>query len=790
MFANAEPAAKSSDVPISVKANTLTKTEEVPAARSDRIIVKNADTMKRTKDNVIQLKGNVHIIFGENSIMCDEAYIRQTTEEVEAIGDIYFSSPSAIVSGDRLIMNYKTQIGTIFNGVIKMDQVVLEGDIINKKGDREYEAISAEYSACTTCPPAWSFSGSKINATTGGYAHIRNSVLKIVKVPIFWLPYLIVPLNSKRQSGFLFPGFGYSKVSGFLLSEQFFWAISDSTDATITGRFYQRRGYKANFNYRYVLAEQSRGEADVGYISDRIFSNDDVMTRNGYAGKKIDRWHLKYFHTYVLPHDFIQKVDLKTASDLRYARDFKGDFSGWGDAAFDNRVSLTKNTENMHTSVDTSIYVNQLKENPISDNSDAVHRFPEIRHSLLPVQIGNSPFVFNMDTKYNNFARDGYTFDDRTASFDIEKNVDRIGVYNSESDLIRTGQRLDLTPRISAPLALGRYIDIIPSLSYRETDYQFALGEKKKVERRLFRTDVSARTRFSRIFGEDNPEPKAIRYRHEIVPEITHTSIPWVHRQTHPFFGPTDEDAFYASNTALTDSDNLQFDYYDRLYERNLFTFSLSNYLIRKNWSDNTAQYNQIALFRLAQSYDYYESIKRGHPNQPWSDITGLLDVRLGFFETNTLVHYYPYHNVANTAARIKFIHPREHFIQFDFTQTFPIEKGKQALSENRSEDLVTSLGFVMPYATVAGHTTYTLYRDRHQNPPILGGNLDHNATYTRVPRFHNYGFSVTLKPPGNCWGITYAQEHTDTDINYTFNAIFLFDGKNATSISPAKDLL
>lgn len=750
----------------------------ITGGKDDRIAI-NADSMKQIpKDNTIHLQGHVRVIFGDNTLMSDEAFIRRNTQEVEAIGNIYFTSPSAIVSGDRLIMNYKTKIGTIYNGVIKMDQVIFEGDIINKKGEREYEAVSADYSACTTCPPAWSFYGTRINATTGGYAYIKNSVLKIVKVPVFWLPYLIVPLNSKRQSGLLFPAFGYSSKSGFVYDQNFFWAIDDSTDATVTARFYQHRGYKSLLNYRYVLTEQSNGEADVGYIGDNLLAGDSIMKATGYENKKIDRWHLKYAHTYVMPHDFVHKINLKMASDLRYSRDFQGDFPGWGDPALDNRMSLTKNTESSHSSADASIYVNQLKEHPISDNSDAVHRFPELRYSLMPQKIFNTPFHFSFNTKYNNFARDGYTFDDRkkdsSGNFTPETDTSKIGIYNSDTDLIRTGQRLDLSPRISAPFSLGPYVDILPSIAYRETLYQFALGEKKSAERRLVRTDVSARTRFSTVINDDDTNPRATKYKHEVVPEITHTSIPWTQRQNHPFFGPTDEDSYYASNTALNDSDNLQFDYNDRINERNLFTFSISNYLIRKQWEGDNAQYNQIALFRLSQSFDYYESIKKSDPNQPWSEIEGLLDVRLNFFETNTLVRYYPYQNVATTAARVKGIHPRGHYLQFNYSQTFAISKGSTVRTESRGESLETAAGFVMNYATIAGKITYALVSDL--------------ATGKSTHKFKNPGYILTLRPPGNCWSITFGQEQIESgEIKYSFNFLFMFDGKNATNINPTK---
>lgn len=733
--------------------------------QNNRIII-NADSMKRnSNDGSIVLKGNVQVIFGDHSLSCNEAVIHQKTQEIEATGGIYLASPSAIVSGDKATINYRNKTGTIYNGIIKMDQVIFEGEMIIKKGEKEFEAIKADYTACTTCPPAWNFTGSNISASYGGYAYIRSPILRVVRVPIFWLPYLIVPLNSKRQTGLLFPTYGLSSKSGFNISLPFFWAISESTDATLTAKHWVLRGTKGIANYRYVLTEESRGEADVGLIEDRLLSNDTYFKDKSEDGKKITRWHTKYKHTYVLPHDFVHRMDINAASDLRYSRDFYQEFQGWGDPALENRMSLTKNTETIHSSADAAIYVNQLKEEPLSNNLDAVHRFPELRLSMIPRRLWESPFLFNFDVNYDNFTRESRAFDDRVLSGNklvpqTDPTASDYGVYSSSTDLIRTGQRTDMQPRISMPVSLGPYIDILPSATYRETHYQFPVKEQATAQRRLFRTDISARTHFSKIFSNSD-NPRGNRYRHEIVPEITHTSIPWVQRQNHPFFGPSDEESFFTSNTALSDADeNKQFDYHDRLYERNLFTFALSNYLIRKKWTDDKSEYSRIALFRLSQSYDYYESVRKTDPRQPYSDISALLDVRLDWFETNTLVRYYPYQNVTTSASRVRLVHPRKHYIEFNYSQDIQIIKGQSINLSNRTEDLITTAGVYFNQVGLEGKSQYSFV----------------------THKFSNYGYLLTLKPPGDCWYIAFGQERKQDELLYTFTASFLFDGKTAVN--------
>lgn len=725
-----------------------------------------ADSVRRV-GNRIELSGNVHVIFGSHSLKCEQATVHLDRKEVEASGNIFLATPEITMSGERININYETKVGTLFQGVIKMDQVLFEGEIIHMLGEREFEAVQADYTACTTCPPAWNFTGSKVSGTVGGYAHIRNPIIRVVKVPVLWLPYLIVPLNSKRQTGLLFPNWGYSDREGFSYGQSLFWAINQNTDATLTGQYFARRGLRGLAEYRYKLTDTTEGRAEYGYLSDKILTQDQFYRDKGLEGRALNRWHFKYDHQYDLPNNFVHRTNLKLLSDLRYPRDFSSDVQGWRDSAIENRMSLTRNSESIHMSLDAAHYRNMIRSDPQDQNLDSVHRFPEIRASLAPSRILGGPFLFDLDTKYVNFAREWYAFDDRKrvgSTFTSEDDPNAIGVYNSDRDLIRTGQRLDVTPRVSLPFALGPYVDVLPSISYRESQYRFPITGQDSAERRLIRSDVSFRTRFSRVFG-DLENHKATRYRHEIVPEIKHTAIPWSARSRHPFFGITDEDSYFTANTALTDFDeNKQFDYHDRLYERNLITAGISNYLIRKKWELENPVYKQIVLFRVQQSYDYAEAIRPGDPRQPYSDISGLLDVRLDWFETNSLVRYYPYQNVATAFSRVRLIHPRRHSLDVIYSQDYQIVKGQQVNTTARTEDITVAASLYFRMLDLMARSTYSFV----------------------TQKYSDYGYVLSLRPPGDCWQIAFGQTWLPNDIRYNLNVAFLFDGKNATSLSNA----
>lgn len=182
-----------------------------------------ADSLTRDEDKgLVELDGHVQIVRETQHISADRARIYLQSKHIELYGRVRMISPQSTVGGDMVSLDYETNTGMIYNGFVQSGSVIFEGKTLQKIGDDEYFVSDADYTTCTNCPASWSFSGQRIRAELGGYAFIKSSILKFGGVPVLWLPYLIVPLKSDRQSGLLTPEFEQSSVGGFAYSQSFF----------------------------------------------------------------------------------------------------------------------------------------------------------------------------------------------------------------------------------------------------------------------------------------------------------------------------------------------------------------------------------------------------------------------------------------------------------------------------------------------------------------------------------------------------------------------------------------
>ncbi len=798
-------------------------------AKLQGVVINAKELFRDSVKGIVQLDGDVQVVFQNQHLSCDHALVHLNTKEVEATGHVVFVTPTATIHGDKVVMNYEKNVGTIYEGYVVSGQVVFEGDVIHKTGEKEYVAVGGKYTTCTTCPPGWSFSGSQIKATLGGYAHINNTLLRFGNVPVFWLPYLVVPLKSTRQTGLLTPELEFSTVSGLTVSQPLFWAMSRSQDSTWTLKNYEYRGAKGLLNYRYRLSELSGGEFNGALLNDRVFKTDprlDDYRPQSEKGRDFLRWFYRYEHYYLLPEGFVQRASINRASDLQYPMDFERETLNKGQPAMENRISLTRNQDFFHWSVDTSYYQNMLQSNPLAGNRDSVHRLPEIRLATTEQRIADSDFLYNLDVDYTNFVRSGPAYDnlafaDPASPYAGQKHVTNCdpadptcktqayfdntpglspfydGKFDS-TDAIRAGQRLDMTPSISRPFSLGRYLEVMPRLSYRETQYQFPIDRVYTsdgptslpgVTRRYVRGDISFRTTGSSVFGNKD-EVTATRYKHEIQPEIAYTNIPWLSLPEHPFFGGANssEVPFFRRNT-VSDADidspyGLQFDGRDRIYNRNLVTFILNNKLTRKRWTAGEPIYKQILLFRASQSYDA-QLASRGS-TRPWSPTELLFDLRLENVTSLMKVLYYGYQNTATYESDGVINSDAGSFVGLNYYKGYEF-KDEDLNLERKTETIAPRFGFNTKYLTWYTSFKYDL------NPAPLNRDTPREKKSSTFKGWQNLFF---IRPPGNCWtialshetkyttGIQDGIEEEKTEDVYGINFEFVFDGVKPTSLS------
>lgn len=705
-------------------------------------ILLNAEFIERDNEKDLTiLRNNVQVILEQNFISCNEAIILWAKNEVIAVGNVLLKTPKSDIQADKIVFNFKEQTGKIFNGVVLSGKVLIQSDYIEKTGLDTYVSNSAYLTSCTTCAASWSFTAEDVDATIEGYAYVKNSWLHILEIPILYFPYLILPLKNERQSGLLTPNMGNNPYAGFGFELPYFWAMSRSQDMTVSAKYYPETGPQALLNYRYRLSEKSSGELDTAMLWDKNQNSEQ-------------RWHGSYVHYLDLPNDFIQRTSLNMTSDLDYVSHFQREFPYFGLPALDNRTSLTKNFQDYQLSVDTSYYISLLQENIAEGRETSVHRLPEVRFSLTDKKIFDKPPIFyRLNAQYINLVRQGFGYDSpfTTVAGDPGfRPVTSTGVFDPNTDKIRTGQRLDLQQMIYMPLRpLNKAIDVTPYASYRHTQYVLgAQNEQQSFDffphRNYTQVGINTSTELSAIYqGQDS------RFRHSIVPEVSIQAITNSYQSNSTFFGSQAQIPYFLQTQPLQDADifdtsgrGLQFDYEDRIIGKRLMNLAITNKVTEKSQSPLGTTYTQPVLFSLSQAYDFIEA--KNDRGLPWQDIRGVLNIRRGNFNSLTEASNFPYHKVTNVNSRITYTLMNNNYIELIYANYLNVPALPSSVDRDlRQESALITLGTNTPYMNLYGSVEYSL-KDEEWKRWII------NSSFT---------------PKGDCWVIaTELFKNLDTD--------------------------
>ena len=567
-------------------------------------------------------RGNVQLSKADKKLTAD--YIRYDHKNRHALaeGNVVLIVGQDILTGSRLDIDLEKQVGSIENAYLflKENNFHITGDKIEKTGEKTYHIGRATLTTCDGPSPSWKISGRDIKIKEDGSGSAKHAVLKARKVPVLYSPFFYYPARKDRQSGFLMPEFGETSRLGYFYNQPFFWAISESADATFYAQYMSNRGIRPGAEFRYILNERSKGAFMLdGFNDDKTDEGGQSSNDYGYrdAGEEVlrtneDRYWFRMSHHQPIPLGFFAKLDLDIAKDQDYLRDFREGEMGYEDTNQYFRKVFHRQLDDYNDPVRTNrLNLNRLwpkfsfnleprwnddTRRNINTN-ETLQRLPFISLDGEKQKIGDSPFYFDLESQYNYFWRD--------------------------SDDATRGQRLDVHPRFYIPFRVQNYATIEPSVGLRGTGYRLDKDNfddepdtDKWSHRELFDTRLELFTEIERVFNLEGQLFE--RIKHLIRPQITHEFIP-----------------------DSKQGDLPRFDSIDRIDETNKITYALINTLTSKvktvrpqtnrpqlaskrgSERKTTVDYNYNDFLRLEvqHSYDFEKS------ERSFSPILARLDV-------------------------------------------------------------------------------------------------------------------------------------------------------------------
>jgi LPS-assembly protein len=302
----------------------------------------NANQVVLVENDKADFSGNVVICAEQIAVTSDTAQFSHTQKSVRADGDISYHNDVVNVTSsgfEASLSQYKVQLE---QAEYFLSQNVGRGKASLLEVSKENLLIlnDATFTTCPVGDDGWQISAEQISLSTEkGWGVAKNAAIKINNTPLFYVPYLTFPLDSRRKSGFLYPNFNSSQKQGVEFKLPWYWNIAPDMDATITPRLMTKRGVQLQSEFRY-LSPSNQGLLNLEYLPD---DND----RADLGSRHLVHWQ----HNSVYNENLRAFVDFTQMSDDAYLNDLGSKYQDSTDAQLNQHIELAYFANNIDSAI-------------------------------------------------------------------------------------------------------------------------------------------------------------------------------------------------------------------------------------------------------------------------------------------------------------------------------------------------------------------------------------------------------------------------------------------------------
>lgn len=395
---------------------------------NDEIYIQ-ADSVSSPEEGVTVAIGYVEIYYKDQHIQADKVTYNRNSGLIIAEGNVTVQTDDITVSCNKM-EGHVDGTGDFYDALVFAGEQIIRAEVLRRDENKAYLLESAEITPCTQLTPCWSLKVGSGRLVPGDYVSMSNIIMRIKDIPVFYIPFFYLPLDSEtgRTAGFLFPSFGSSNLYGSTITESFFLPISRSVDTTLSATYYSEKGLGLGLEGRYLFDSYSGGTINMSYIKET--DTDTVRYAfNGTHRQNIFGWKFVF--------------NGRMTSDVTYNQQYNNDIS-----------MMTSNSNNyLNTSLSKNI--GPVTFDVLADYTEYISggetttvyaKLPSVGVSMRQLKLFGSPVYLSLNADYTNLQKTISSFD---------------GKY----------QRLDLQPTIGANITGLAWLTMSPKLTYRYTNY-------------------------------------------------------------------------------------------------------------------------------------------------------------------------------------------------------------------------------------------------------------------------------------------------------------------------------
>lgn len=492
-------------------------------------------------DGTVFVKGHARMKYKEMVITCDEASYNANTNIANLKSNVKIVRKDTTVYGESVIYNFNSQNAKMVNMRMVSPPIYGKAASAGSEGPNKYVLDSGYVTTCDLEKPHYKLMAKQIIAYPKVKIVAKNVVMKVREVPVFYFPYLALPLKYKTFPFQIVPG--KSGDWGYYVLGRYRYHLSDRQRGRIILDWYQKRGVGAGVNHHLSSGEFGEANASLYYLNDEFNkpkNRDELFNkypeRKGLDDSRLpqDRYKVELSHKWQPMQQLSLLSEFNKFSDEFFMKDF-----------FQREYDIDPHplSYNLSTYSFSNSSLSLLTQGRANKFFNETEYLPQMEYDFYEQTLGKSNLYLKSKTTAGSLSQ-------KFANIDDDYNAQRVNTHNT----------------FHYPKTFG-WLYANPYVGNYSTFYSKNLNGSDNIFRTALETgiDFSAKTYKTfdadfNLFGRDID-----KMRHIVTPRISYNYI------TKP---SVSKDSIYSI---------IQFDNIDNLRRSQTVTIALDNKLQAKN---------------------------------------------------------------------------------------------------------------------------------------------------------------------------------------------------------------
>ena len=263
----------------------------------------------RLDQSLISLTGRAEVRYKEIRVTGDSIRLDTKNQMLTVNSHPVLYDNNEAIKGDRMVYDFKTRLGWIYNGTTDFNKGRYWGRRIRQVEDRVLNIDYGRYTTCDCDTPHFYFWSRQMKIYLNDKIVAQPVLLCFKGIPVLAIPFWFFPMRKERHSGLLMPRFGSNSYEGaFVKNLAYYQVFNDQSDATASADFLENIGWRGNFEARYMMPPRFSSTLNFSYQDDR---------NTGYR-----RWSLNGLYSQILGKKTYLNGTANFVSDQNYYTDF------------------------------------------------------------------------------------------------------------------------------------------------------------------------------------------------------------------------------------------------------------------------------------------------------------------------------------------------------------------------------------------------------------------------------------------------------------------------------------